>query len=86
MSLHEALSGRSGSRPSSQSHHWWQIQSSNQGVNLFLCSNNLISGLFGAGIELFNAVLTLLIGGLTAENEQFLKRVNPRDAYLMILQ
>ena len=33
--------------------------------------NNLISGLFGAGKELFNAVLTLLIGALTAENEQF---------------
>ena len=62
------------------------IQSSNQGVNLFHCSNNLIRGFFGAGIELFNAVLTLLIGGLTAENEQFPKRINPRDAYLMILQ
>ena len=42
------------------------------------CSDDLTSRTFGAGIEFFGAVFSLLNGGLSSELEQFDKKVSDR--------
>ena len=51
-------------------------QSDNETGAKIHCSNDLISRICGAEIELFNAVLTFLNGGLSSELEQFDKKVS----------
>ena len=53
-------------------------QSSNETRMRIHCSNDLTSRTFGAGIELFGAVFSLLNGGLSSELEQFDKKVSDR--------
>ena len=53
-------------------------QSSNETRMRIHCSNDLTSRTFGAGIELFGAVFSLLNGGLSSELEQFDKKVPDR--------